>query len=103
MDIKFNVTFCVDTPINIPDVINSDTIGDYKAKLDCAIGDAAMNLLMYCNMKGSFLLNSAEPANDSIEAIEEYGKYLEYWINEYPKRLAECQEKLKQYESSEKL
>lgn len=96
MDIKFNVTFCVDTPINIPDIINSDTIGDYKAELDCAIGDAAMNLLMYCNMKGTFMLNSAEPANDSIEAIEEYGKYLENWITEYPKLI-------KKYESSEKL
>lgn len=96
MDIKFNVTFCVDTPINIPDIINSDTIGDYKAELDCAIGDAAMNLLLNCNINGSIMLNSAEPANDSIEAIEEYGKYLENWIIEYPKLI-------KKYESSEKL
>lgn len=96
MDIKFNVTFHVDTPINVPDIINSDTIGDYKAELDCAIGDAAMNLLLKCNINGSVMLNSAEPANDSIEAIEEYGKYLENWIIEYPKLI-------KKYESSEKL
>ena len=96
MNIKFNVTFHVDTPINVPDIINSDTIGDYKAELDCAIGDAAMNLLLKCNINGSVMLNSAEPANDSIEAIEEYGKYLENWIIEYPKLI-------KKYESSEKL
>ena len=100
MEIRFNVTFHVDTPINVPDIINSDTIGDYKAELDCAIGDAAMNLLMYCNMKGTFMLNSAEPDNSSQEAIDEYGKLLENWINEYPKRLAEWQEKLKQNENS---
>lgn len=95
MEIKFNVTFYVDTPINVPDIINSDTIGDYKAELDCAIGDAAMNLLMYCNTKGTFMLNSAEPDNSSQEAIDEYGKLLEDWINEYPKLI-------KKYESSEK-
>lgn len=93
MEIIFNVTFCTDVPINPPDIINSDTLGDYKAELDCAIADAAMNFLLEKHYKGDIILNFVEPANDSQEAIGEYGEYLENWIEEYPKIISK-------YESS---
>ena len=96
MEIRFNATFCIEVPISIPDIINSDTLGDYKAELDCALANAAMNFLLEKHYKGDIILNFVEPANDSQEAIDEYGKYLENWITEYPKLI-------KKYESSEKL
>ena len=85
MDIKFNVTFCVDTPINIPDVINSDTIGDYKAELDCDIGNAACDYLSR-NLPHAedIVINMAEP--EYHEGIEEYSKLLNNWLPEYKKK-----------------
>lgn len=93
MEIRINATFYVDIPIQAPDIINSDSIGEYKAELDCEISNAALMYLTEHISKGDIIINSAEADNSSIFAIEEYGDLLEKWVTEYPKEI-------KKYESS---
>ena len=67
----------------IPDnVINSDTIGDYKAELDCNIENAACEYLSnQLNNWESIKILSAQP-ND-IEGIEEFSAYLNEYQQKY--------------------
>lgn len=99
MKVKIIATIVADINVFPDEIINSDTIGDYVSQLNCDIGnDALFYLSNYLKNTNDIIVNSAEPYGD--EGIEEYSKLLENWINEYPKRLAEWQEKLKQNESS---
>lgn len=87
MEIRINATFFVDIPIHTPDIINSDSIGEYKAELDSEICNAALMYLTEHISKGDIIINSAEADNSSICAIKEYGNLLEKWITEYPKTI----------------
>lgn len=84
MEIRINATFFVDIPIFAPDIINSDSIGEYKAELDCEIANSALVYLSQNIPDSDIKINSA--VVDSIFAIEEYGDLLEKWVTEYPKR-----------------
>lgn len=97
MKVKFTATIYADIPINVemPEIINSDTIGDYKAELDAAIHNSAGNWI------GDYLdkvpyedmcIEYAEPYEDGID---EYGQHLAEWVNEYPKQIAKWEEKIK--------
>lgn len=67
------------TPDN---VMNSDTIGDYKAELDCNIENAACEYLAnQLNDWESVKILSAQP-ND-IEGIEEFSTYLNEYQQKY--------------------
>lgn len=67
----------------MPDnVINSDTIGDYKAELDCNIENAACEYLgNQLNNWESIKILSAQP-ND-IEGIKEFSAYLNEYQQKY--------------------
>lgn len=84
MKIKFIATIVADIDVFTDDVVNSDTIGDYKAELDCDIGNAACNYLSH-NLPHAedIIINMAEP--EYHEGIEEYSKLLNNWKPEYNK------------------
>ena len=86
MKVKFIATIIADIDVFPDEVINSDTIGDYKAELDCDIGNAACDYLSR-NLPHAedIVINMAEP--EYHEGIEEYSKLLNNWQPEYKKRM----------------
>lgn len=78
MKVKFIATIIADIDVYPDDVINSDTIGDYKAQLDCDLGNAALFYLSnHLKRTEDIIINMAEP--EYHEGIEEYGKLLNNW------------------------
>lgn len=73
------------------DILNADTIGDYKAELDCNVGNDALSHLAKHLPEADITILSAEPVE---EGIEEYGMYLSKWVREYPKRIAKYEKDL---------
>lgn len=67
------------------DILNADTVGDYKAELDCNVDNGALYHLAQRLPKADITILSAEPVE---EGIEEYGAYLSEWVREYPKQIA---------------
>lgn len=82
MKVKFIATIVADINIFPDDVVNSDTIGDYKAELDCNICNAACAYLSQ-NLSNAedIIINMAEP--EYYEGIEAYSKLLNNWKLEY--------------------
>lgn len=68
------------------DILNADTVGDYKAELDCNVSNGALDHLAQRLPEADITILSAEPVD---EGVEEYGAYLSEWIREYPKRIVE--------------
>lgn len=75
MKVKFIATIYADINVYPDEFINSDTIGDYKAQLDCDLGNAALDYMRYDKAE-EIIINAAEPYD---EGIDEYGKLLEDW------------------------
>lgn len=67
------------------DILNADTVGDYKAELDCNVDNGALDHLARRLPEADITILSAEPVE---EGVEEYGMYLSEWVREYPKRIA---------------
>lgn len=82
MKVKFIATIVADIDVFPDDVVNSDTIGDYKAELDCNIDNAACTYLAH-NLPNAedIIINMAEP--EYYEGIETYSKLLNNWKLEY--------------------
>ena len=82
MKVKFIATIVADIDIFPDDVVNSDTIGDYKAELDCNISNAVCTYLAH-NLPNAedIIINMAEP--EYHEGIETYSKLLNNWKPEY--------------------
>lgn len=77
MKVKFIATIYADIDVYPDEFSNSDTIGDYKAQLDCDLGNAALDHIKYDLKKAEDItINFAEPYD---EGIDEYGKLLEDW------------------------
>lgn len=90
MEVKAIVEIIAEIDVYPDDVVNSDTIGDYKAELDCAIGNDMLDYLS-SNLKHSDIkIESAEPHDTGVEV---YGNLLNGWGPEYRKRM-------KKYEST---
>lgn len=74
----------IDVPIVPDDVINSDTIVDYVAELNCGLGNDA---LMYLGNKLSkaeeIKILSVRPYD---EGIEEYKNLVNNWESEYSRK-----------------
>ena len=68
------------------DILNADTVGDYKAELDCNVDNGALDHLARRLPEADITILSAEPVD---EGVEEYGAYLSEWVREYPKRIVE--------------
>lgn len=73
------------------DVLNADTIGDYKAELDCNVSNGTLDHLAQRLPEADITILSAEPVE---EGIEEYGMYLSEWVRKYPKRIAKYEKNL---------
>jgi hypothetical protein len=73
------------------DVLNADTIGDYKAELDCNVSNSALDHLAHHLPESDITILSAEPVE---EGIEEYGMYLSEWVRKYPKRMTKYEKDL---------
>ena len=86
MKVKFIATIVADIDVFPDDGVNSDTIGDYKAELDCNISNAACTYLAH-NLPNAedIIINMAEP--EYHEGIEEYSQLLNNWQPEYKKRM----------------
>jgi hypothetical protein len=86
MKVKFIATIIADIDIYPDEVINSDTIGDYKAELDCDMGNAACDYLAR-NLPNAMdiVINMAEP--EYHECIDDYSKLLNNWQDEYNKKI----------------
>ena len=82
MKVKIIATIIADIDVFPDEVVNSDTIGDYKADLDCDIGNAACDYLSR-NLPHAkdIVINMAEP--EYHEGIEEYSQLLNNWQPEY--------------------
>lgn len=85
MKVKFIATIIADIDVYPDDVINSDTIGDYKAELDCDIDNAALFYLSNKLSNADIEINMAEP--EYHDGIEEYSKLLNNWQSEYNERM----------------
>ena len=74
------------------DVVNADTVGDYKAELDCNVGNAALNYLTK-HLSGSdeIRIITTEPYD---VGVYEYGNILNAWQEEYNKRMKKYEKTL---------
>jgi hypothetical protein len=85
MLVKINATIYAKVEVFPPDVLNSDTIGDYKAELDCSLqSDALEHLWNMDKPLQEIVINSVEPYDS--EGVEEYGNLLNNWESEYKKK-----------------
>lgn len=85
MLVKINATIYTKVEVFPPDVLNSDTIGDYKAELDCSLqNDALEHLWNMDKPLQEIVINSVEPYD--LEGVEEYGNLLNNWESEYKKK-----------------
>ena len=92
MKVKIIATIWADVNISPPEVINSDTVGDYKAELDCNVDNAALDYLAQ-NLSGSddIRIVSVEPFDTGVE---EYGNILNNWKKEYNKQMKKYEKTL---------
>ena len=85
MLVKIITEIIVDLDVQPDDVINSDSIGDYKAQLDSDVGNTALHYLTQkLSNNADIKIISTEPCH---EGIDEYGSLLNEWNLEYPKRI----------------
>lgn len=77
------ITIHAEIEIYKPPVIDSDTIGDYKAELDSALYNAALDhITSEYDGYQEIVIDSVQPEYDGIE---EYSKILNEWADEYEK------------------
>lgn len=90
MRVKILAEIIAEVNVIPDDVINSDTIGDYKSELDCAVGNDALHYL--CDKlpyATDIEILSAEPWGDGVEA---YGELLNNWRPEYERKMSKYRE-----------
>lgn len=84
MKVKIIATIIDDIDVFPDDVLNSDTIGDYIAQLNCDIDNAALSYLSHQLKHADIEINMTEP--EFYDGIEEYSKLLNNWQTEYNER-----------------
>lgn len=85
MKVKIIVEIIADIPVFPDDVLNSDTVGDYKSELDCNVENDSLNYLInHLPRPTNITILSAQP-ND--EGIEEYNQMLNNWQQKYNERI----------------
>ena len=86
MLVKMLVEIIADVDVIPDDVCNSDTIGDFKAELDCSVANDSLHYLMHKLSKDAdIVIHSAEPWGDGID---EYGNILDNWRPEYERKMS---------------
>lgn len=89
MEVRAIVEIVAEIDVYPDDVVNSDTIGDYKAELDSAVGNGMLDYLAR-RLDADIKIEAAEPYDTGIDA---YGNLLNQWKPEYKRRM-------KKYEST---
>lgn len=85
MVVKCIVELILPVDVIPDDPINSDTIGDYKAELDCCVGNDSLHYLVnHLPRTTDITILSAQPDD---EGIEEYNQILNNWQQEYSERI----------------
>lgn len=86
MLVKMLVEIVADIDVFPDDVLNSDTIGEYKAELDDSVGNDSLHYLMDKLPKDAdIVIHSAEPWGDGID---DYSKLLDNWRPEYERKMS---------------
>lgn len=85
MKVKIIAEIIADVHVFPDDVLNSDTVGDYKSELDCNVGNDSMSYLVdHLPQNTDITILSAQPDD---EGIEEYNQILNNWQQEYHERI----------------
>lgn len=91
MKVKIIAEIYINVDVFPDDVCNSDSIGEYKAQLDCDVSNAALHLLAdRLPYDSDIEIISTEPAEDGID---EYGALLNNWPEEYNRRMSKRERK----------
>lgn len=80
MKVKIIATIWADINVYPPEVINSDTVGDYKSELDANIHNQAGDCINFNGKWEEIEVNSVEPYEDGVD---EYGDILNKWQSKY--------------------
>ena len=85
MKVRIITEIIADVDVSFDDVVNSDTIADYKAELDCDLGNAALHYLSdRLKRCDEVEIISTEPYD---EGVDQYGDLLNNWKPEYNRRM----------------
>lgn len=84
MKVKIIAEIVTDVWVYPSDVLNSDTVGDYKAELDCDVINSSLQHLLDKGIKGDITILSAEPCEDGVD---QYKEILNNWHSEYHQRI----------------
>ena len=90
MKVKIIAEIVTDVWVHPSDVLNSDTVGDYKAELDCDIINSSLQHLIDKRINGDITILSAEPYEDGVD---QYKEVLNNWHPEYQQRMQEYESK----------
>ncbi len=72
MKIKIIAEIIADVHVFPDDVLNSDTVGDYKSELDCNVGNDSLSYLIgYLPQNTDITILSAQPDDEGIEEYNE--------------------------------
>lgn len=85
MRVRIIAEIIADVHVFPDDVLNSDTIGDFKSELDCNVGNDSLDYLIdHLPRNTNITILSAQPDD---EGIEEYNQFLNNWQQEYNERI----------------
>jgi hypothetical protein len=88
MKIKVLLETYIDTKhFSVPDILNADTLNDYKEELNAEMLNDSLEEIWQCPMRElseDCKIISVEPYE---EGIDEYNKYCDNWENNYQKEL----------------
>ena len=91
MKVKILAEIYTNVDVFPDDVCNSDSIGEYKAQLDCDVSNAALHLLAdRLPYDSDIEIIATEPAEDGID---EYGALLNNWPEDYNRRMSKRERK----------
>ena len=86
MKVKIITEIITDVWVHPSDVLNSDTVGDYKSELDCDVINSSLQHLIDKRINGDITILSAEPYEDGVD---QYKEILNNWHPEYYQRMRE--------------
>lgn len=85
MIVKIIAEIVADIDVFPDDVLNSDTVGDYKSELYCNVGnDSLFYLSQHLPRPTDIKILSSQPDD---EGIDEYNQILNHWQQEYNERI----------------
>lgn len=102
MVVKCLVELILPVDVFPDDPINSDTIGDYKAELDCCMGNAVLHLLSdkLKNTQADIKIEACEPYDTGVE---DYGKILNNWQSQYNESMKRFLKKLDNWDERKRI